>query len=60
MVAPTAALIGVGLALTLLAGPIFGYAQRAAATLTDGHSYREAVWGTSTPADDAVAEGVQP
>ncbi|WP_425955814.1 Na+/H+ antiporter subunit D [Xylanimonas sp. McL0601] len=44
MVAPTAALVGFSLALTVLAGPVYGYAQRAADALTDGRSYVEAVF----------------
>ncbi|ACZ32185.1 NADH dehydrogenase (quinone) [Xylanimonas cellulosilytica DSM 15894] len=64
MVAPTAALVCVGLALTVLAGPIYGYAQRAADSLTDGHTYQDAVWSTGgrgvpDGVTDDVAEGDQ-
>ena len=45
MVAPTVALIGVGLSLTVLAGPIFGYSERAAAQLFDRQDYIAAVTG---------------
>ena len=48
MVAPTIALIGVGLSLTVLAGPIFGYSERAAAQLFDRHDYISAVMGEPT------------
>lgn len=47
MVAPTGALIVVGLALTVLAGPIFAYAERAAAEVLDRGQYITAVVGTS-------------
>jgi multicomponent Na+:H+ antiporter subunit D len=58
MALPAGALVCVGLALTVLAGPIYGYAQRAADSLTDGHSYQQAVrdsGGSRVPAGD-VAE----
>ncbi|MET0700678.1 MAG: proton-conducting transporter membrane subunit, partial [Mycobacterium sp.] len=45
MVAPTMALLGVGLALTVFAGPIFGYAERAAAEVLDRGEYISAVLG---------------
>jgi multicomponent Na+:H+ antiporter subunit D len=45
MLAPTMALIAVGLALTVLAGPIFGYADRAAAEVLDRAQYISAVVG---------------
>jgi multicomponent Na+:H+ antiporter subunit D len=43
MVVPTVALLGVGLALTLFAGPIFGYAERAAHQVLDRGEYITAV-----------------
>jgi multicomponent Na+:H+ antiporter subunit D len=43
MLVPTVALIGVGLTLTFLAGPIFAYADRAAAEVIDRHQYITAV-----------------
>jgi multicomponent Na+:H+ antiporter subunit D len=43
MVAPTAALIGVGLTLTFAAGPLYGYTDRAAASLEARIPYINAV-----------------
>jgi multicomponent Na+:H+ antiporter subunit D len=43
MVAPTAALIGVGLLLTFAAGPLYGYTDRAAASLEARTPYIYAV-----------------
>jgi multicomponent Na+:H+ antiporter subunit D len=45
MVLPTMALIGVGLALTLFAGPIFAYSGRAAAEVLDRGQYISTVVG---------------
>ncbi|MFI7195085.1 Na+/H+ antiporter subunit D [Nocardia nova] len=45
MVAPTAALIMVALALTVFAGPILGICQRAAEDLNDPHRYLDTVLG---------------
>jgi multicomponent Na+:H+ antiporter subunit D len=45
MVAPTAALIIVGLALTVFAGPIFTYTERAATQVLDRDQYVTAVLG---------------
>jgi len=45
MVAPTGALIAVGLALTVLAGPIFAYSERAGAEVLDRDQYVTAVLG---------------
>jgi multicomponent Na+:H+ antiporter subunit D len=45
MLAPTGALIAVGLTLTVLAGPIFGYADRAADEVLDRGQYISAVLG---------------
>jgi multicomponent Na+:H+ antiporter subunit D len=44
MVGPTAVLVAVGLALTVVAGPLYGYAERAAVASMDGRSYVEAVF----------------
>ncbi|BBX05011.1 Na+/H+ antiporter subunit D [Mycolicibacterium moriokaense] len=46
MVAPTGALIAVGLALTVFAGPIFSYSERAADEVLDRGQYITAVVGT--------------
>ena len=43
MVAPTAALVGVGLLLTFAAGPLYGYTDRAAAALEARIPYINAV-----------------
>ena len=43
MLAPTAVLIAVGLTLTVLAGPIFGYAERAADEVLNRGQYLSAV-----------------
>ncbi|MGV0850606.1 Na+/H+ antiporter subunit D [Mycolicibacterium phlei] len=45
MVAPTGALIAVGLALTIFAGPIFAYSERAAAEVINRGEYITAVVG---------------
>lgn len=45
MLVPTFALIGVGLALTVAAGPIIGYSDRAAAQVIDRSEYISAVLG---------------
>jgi multicomponent Na+:H+ antiporter subunit D len=49
MLAPTGALIVVGLTLTVLAGPIFSYADRAAAEVLDRGRYISAVLGEAKP-----------
>lgn len=46
MVIPTMSLIAVGLALTVAAGPIFGYSDRAADEVLDRGQYISAVLGT--------------
>ena len=45
MLAPTVAMIAVGLALTVFAGPIFGYAEQAATEVLDRSQYLTAVLG---------------
>jgi multicomponent Na+:H+ antiporter subunit D len=47
MVVPTGALIAVGLTLTVLAGPIFSYAGRAADEVLDRSQYISAVVGSA-------------
>ncbi len=61
MVAPTLALLGVGLALTVFAGPIFGYAERAAEQVLDRGEYISAVLdsGVLDPAVLAPAGGTK-
>ncbi|MEU4365300.1 Na+/H+ antiporter subunit D [Promicromonospora sp. NPDC023987] len=49
MVGPTAALVAVGVSLTVVAGPLYDYAERAAATVMDGHTYIEAVFPDGAP-----------
>jgi len=44
MVGPATALVAFGLALTLVAGPLYSYTERAATTLLDGHTYVDAVF----------------
>jgi multicomponent Na+:H+ antiporter subunit D len=44
MMLPAGALVGFGVALTVVAGPLYGYAERAAADSLDGHSYVDAVF----------------
>jgi multicomponent Na+:H+ antiporter subunit D len=41
----TGALVGAGLAIALLAGPLYGLSQRAAADVLDPAGYRTAVLG---------------
>lgn len=49
MVVPTVALIAIGLALTVLAGPIFGYTERAAAEVLDNSEYISTVLSGGAP-----------
>ena len=49
MVVPTLALIALGLAFTVLAGPIFGYTERAAAEVLDRGEYISAVLAGGAP-----------
>ncbi|MBI9115839.1 Na+/H+ antiporter subunit D [Sanguibacter suaedae] len=46
MVAPTAALVALGLLITVVSGPLYAYTDRAASTLMDSSSYIDAVLGT--------------
>ena len=54
MLVPTGALIAVGLALTVLAGPIFAYSDRAAAEVLDRDQYISAVLGGEVSADETA------
>ncbi|MET1007121.1 MAG: proton-conducting transporter membrane subunit, partial [Propionibacteriaceae bacterium] len=45
MVATTAALVLVGIGITVVSGPLYGYAERSAADLVGGVSYTRAVLG---------------
>ncbi|WP_019135460.1 Na+/H+ antiporter subunit D [Cellulomonas massiliensis] len=56
MVGPTAALIAVGLGLTLAGGPLYGYTERAAQSLAERTPYLEAVLPDGDPGG-LVAEG---
>ncbi len=49
VVLPTAGLVVVGVAITLVAGPLFGITDRAAADLMDPGSYVAAVFGEVVP-----------
>jgi multicomponent Na+:H+ antiporter subunit D len=53
MVGPATALVAFGLALTVVAGPLYSYTERAAATLLDGHTYVDAVF----PGDSDRGQG---
>jgi multicomponent Na+:H+ antiporter subunit D len=55
MVGATAAVVAVGLLLTVAAGPVFGLAERAAADLMDPQQYARTVF--DTPADGASLIG---
>ena len=64
MVGPTAALVAVGVSLTVAAGPLYDYAERAAGTVMDGHTYVRAVFpdgprgtGQSDEVTDDAEEG---
>ena len=48
MLVPTGALIAVGLTLTVLAGPIFSYSDRAAAEVLDRASTSRRCWAATT------------
>ncbi|MGH8928863.1 MAG: Na+/H+ antiporter subunit D [Acidimicrobiia bacterium] len=60
MVGPTAALVSLGLTLTLLAGPLYGYTQRAATDLRSQSTYIRAVFPTGErgegPSPEAAME----
>lgn len=49
MVGPTAALVAVGVGLTVAAGPLYDYADRAARMGMDGHTYVGAVFPDGAP-----------
>ena len=50
MVGATTAIVAVGLLLTVAAGPIYGFTDRAAASLLDRNVYVNAVLGSGAPA----------
>ena len=55
MLAPTVGLVAVGLALTVFAGPLIGFTDRAAVDLQDRSIYVDAVLGPGYYAEaDAV------
>lgn len=49
MVGPTAALVAVGVSLTVLAGPLYDYADRAAGMVMDGRTYVGSVFPDGAP-----------
>ncbi len=49
MIAPTAALAALSLAIALFAGPLYSLSERAAADLLDPSTYRHAVLGDAAP-----------
>lgn len=49
MVGPTAALITISVGLTVVAGPLYDYAERAAHAVMDGHTYVRAVFPDGAP-----------
>lgn len=51
MVGPTAALVGLGLMLTFVSGPLYGYADRAAGTMQNNSNYIDAVLGSDGRGD---------
>ncbi|MCP2266159.1 Na+/H+ antiporter subunit D [Promicromonospora thailandica] len=67
MVGPTAALVAVGVSLTVLAGPLYEYADRAAGMVMDGSTYVDAVFpdgarrgtGESNEVRDEVSSDVE-
>ncbi|SDR78739.1 multisubunit sodium/proton antiporter, MrpD subunit [Paraoerskovia marina] len=56
MVGPTAGIVTLGVGLTLVAGPLYGYTDRAADTLTDGYTYVEAVFPDGATRGDGVSD----
>ncbi len=60
MVGSTAALVVVGLAMTVFAGPLVGYAERAAHNLTDRSVYVGTVLGPQAAADLPETHGPAP
>ncbi|WP_454041792.1 Na+/H+ antiporter subunit D [Cellulosimicrobium sp. Marseille-Q8652] len=58
MVGPAAALVAFGLALTVVAGPLYSYTERAAATLLDGHTYVDAVFVGGSERGQGVSSDV--
>ncbi|KAA1425540.1 Na+/H+ antiporter subunit D [Mumia zhuanghuii] len=60
MVAPTLTLVALGTALTLVAGPLFGITERAAAELRDRTPYIETVLEDGSMPGDSAAGEVSP
>ncbi len=62
MIGPTGALVAVGLALTLFAGPLYAYTERAASDLQAQTPYIDAVLTTNEQGGDLAADvtGVHP
>lgn len=58
MVSPTAALVAVSLSLSVLGGPLFGYAERSAESLRDRAEYIETMLG-GTPSGQEVGAAVR-
>ncbi len=56
MVLPAAALVGLGVALTVVAGPLYGYAGRAAADLVERTPYIGAVLPDGSPGSGGPAD----
>lgn len=56
MAVPTAALVGLGLLLTVAAGPLFGYAERSAQVLYDRDTYIETMLDTAFGTYEEVDE----
>ena len=52
MVAATAAMVVVTVGLTFIAGPLYGYTDRAARDLLERTPYIEAVFGDPVPAEE--------
>src|SRR5690606_24904903 len=59
MIGPTAALVAVGVSLTVLAGPLWSYAERAATMVMDGRTYVEAVFPDGAPRGTGESNEVQ-
>jgi multicomponent Na+:H+ antiporter subunit D len=55
---PAGALVAFGLALTVVAGPLYGYAERAARTSMDGFTYVNAVYPGGSDRGTGVSDDV--
>lgn len=58
MVGPATALVAFGVALTVVAGPLYAYTERAAATLLDRHTYVDAVFPDGSGRGQGVSSDV--